>query len=370
MGAAGVLRSPRGRKAPASALRAGVPSRDRRSPATIDASVRHTPSPWWKKGTRIGHGARPESRLRRLLRCARRYGGARLALGARRPRPPWGGAQARLNHRDTLITRCAPLPPPAARHSGRGRFPQSHLPNSPAPRPHLRSGTCIEPWLAERACAECRAPVEAPPARPRPLRRLDGHNSTCLLLPPLGVRWDAATATHLARECQCVIVGCPNPAARSSARRPLPAPERCSNATLADCPWGTRREGRVLRPRRAQGRVPPRAAQAARRDPKLHLENQRLTQENEAPHLAAPCEDEDEFGLVDPRTVAARKVRARAAGPDGWGRRPRVAPSTSKGKAPHPACAARGLRLRAPPRPRPLLTASPSRAPPRIVGPL
>ena len=169
-----------------------------------------------------------------------------------------------------------------------------------------------------RACPECRAPVESPSLAPD--RFADSMVSNLLTFCSFrhsGCEWVGKRGDrhgHLARECQCVIVGCPNLCGEEFPRANLfQHLNCCSNATLADCPWGcgAKVASSGLDEHKAECLLEPRKLLAAIQ--KLHLENQRLTEENER-LTCAPCEDEED-GLTTPRTVAARKVRARLPAP-------------------------------------------------------
>ena len=214
---------------------------------------------------------------------------------------------------------CArPFPTRLPRHPG-APSPSLTTPIPPPPG-HIFCSGCIEPWLAENSsCPECRAPVESPSLAPD--RFADSMVSNLLTYCAFrhsGCEWVGKRGDrhgHMARECQHVIVGCPNLCGEEFPRANLfQHLNCCSNATLADCPWGcgAKVASSGLDEHKAECLLEPRKLLAAIQ--KLHLENQRLTQENER-LTCAPCEDEDESGLQTPRTVAARKVRARLPAP-------------------------------------------------------
>lgn len=203
-------------------------------------------------GAAAGHGERSH--------------GGRLPVGAARSQPylfhlPKAADEAcanamRVRYPQTLET---PYPPtwggerggrsPVVARTRLTHAPPLHIPNPPASlarRRHVFCQTCLHEWLPQKTqCPECRAPVKASDMvcdrfAERLISNLQGfcqfRKQGCLWV---GARGDMTS--HLARDCPCVTVCCPNDGCgKELLRRDLwkHMESECCVAVKCECPWG------------------------------------------------------------------------------------------------------------------------------------
>ena len=152
---------------------------------------------------------------------------------------------------------------------------------------HVFCSGCLNEWIPQKtSCPECRAPVAMGDAIPdrfaeKLVDNLQGfcqfRKAGCLWV---GKRGDAAG--HLARECSCVTVCCPNERCGSEMlRRDLPAHlDVCPAVVTIECPWGCGHACSIpqMEAHKAECLMEPAKLLAA--ISMLQIENQRLASEN------------------------------------------------------------------------------------------
>ena len=198
----------------------------------------------------------------------------------------------------------------------------------PLSRRHIFCEGCLQTWLPLKPeCPECRAPVEASVLQPdRLAERLVSNVDTRCQLAKAGCAWVGRRGellSHLALQCQCVSVTCPNEGCGAELpRRELAVhAQRCPALALSPvmCPFGCGHAcigGPPLERHMAECLMSPSKLMAAisalaQQNEQLTLENERLARLTSRAESTAESGSDAELG-TDTRV---RKAMRRRAGP-------------------------------------------------------
>ena len=163
---------------------------------------------------------------------------------------------------------------------------------------HVFCGACLEDWLPQKSqCPECRTDVSGDTVRDRFAERLVSNLQGFCQFRSHGCLWVGKRGdmpVHLARECPCITVSCPNDnCGAEMLRRDLwQHLEICPAGMQVECPWGCgqRLDSPSMEMHKAECLMEPEKLVAAIQ--RLREENQRLTTRNtqlkrEQPQAAA-----------------------------------------------------------------------------------
>lgn len=194
---------------------------------------------------------------------------------------------------------------------------------------HIFCEGCLQTWLPLKPeCPECRAPVEASALQPdRLAERLVSNVDTRCQLAKAGCAWVGRRGellSHLALQCQCVSVTCPNEGCGAELpRRELAVhAQRCPALALAPvkCSFGCGHAcigGLLLERHMAECLMSPSKLMAA--ISALALQNEQLTLENERlARLASRASSMAESGSdaeLGTDTRVRKAMRRKGAGP-------------------------------------------------------